>query len=148
MFCIWWSVHGVEYWELLAEGCTVAADVYVEQLRNLKTYLENARPQQSEVCFQHDNSQSHIGKMTKAELKKFFWTILPHPPYFVGLAPSDYHLFPYLQNHLDGQYFQTRDDIKKALEQFFREQSPAFWRKGIYDLPRQKTIDANGAHFK
>ncbi|KAK6735078.1 hypothetical protein RB195_018336 [Necator americanus] len=27
MLCIWWSVHGVEYWELLAEGCTVAAGV-------------------------------------------------------------------------------------------------------------------------
>ncbi|KAK6753879.1 hypothetical protein RB195_013082 [Necator americanus] len=46
--------------------------------------------------------------------------------------------------------FQTRDDIKKALEQFFKEQSPAFWSKGIYDLPKrwQKTIDANEAYFK
>ncbi|KIH46906.1 hypothetical protein ANCDUO_23040 [Ancylostoma duodenale] len=26
MLCIWWSVHGVEYWELLAEGSTVTAD--------------------------------------------------------------------------------------------------------------------------
>ncbi|KAK6733927.1 hypothetical protein RB195_017598 [Necator americanus] len=93
MLCIWWSVHGVEYWELLAQGCTVTADVYVEQLRNLKTNLENARPQQREVYFQHDNTQSHIGKMTKAELNKFFWTISPHPPYSPDLASSDYHLF-------------------------------------------------------
>ncbi|KAK6753878.1 hypothetical protein RB195_013083 [Necator americanus] len=59
-------------------------------------------------------------------------------------------LFSYLQRHLDGQDFQTRDDIKKALEQFFKEQSPAFWSKGIYDLPKrwQKTIDANEAYFK
>ncbi|KAK6733469.1 hypothetical protein RB195_017302 [Necator americanus] len=150
MLCILWSVHGVECWVLFAQGCTVTADVYVEQLRNLKTNVENARPQQREVYFQHDNTQSHIGKMTNAELKKFFWTISPHSPYSPDLASSDYHLSPYLQRHLDGQDFQTRDDIKKALEQLFKEQSSAFWSKGIYDLPRrwQKTIDANGAYFK
>ncbi|KAK6756246.1 hypothetical protein RB195_014569 [Necator americanus] len=129
MLCIWWSVCSVEYWELLAEGCTVTEDVYVEQ---------------------HDNTQSHIGKMTEAEVKKFFWTILPHQPYSPDLAPSDYHLFSYLQRHVDGQDFQTCDDIKKALEQFFKELSPTFWSKGIYDLSKrwQKTIDANGAYFK
>ncbi|KAK6747671.1 hypothetical protein RB195_000708 [Necator americanus] len=121
MLCIWWSVHGVEYWELLSEGYTATADVYVEQLRNLKTNLENARPQQAEVYFQHDNTQSHIGKMTKTELKKFFWTISPHPRYSPYKAPSEYHLCSYLQRHLDGQDFQTRGDIKKALEQFFKE---------------------------
>ncbi|EPB65447.1 transposase, partial [Ancylostoma ceylanicum] len=46
MLSIWWSIHGVEYWELLGEGSTVTADVYVDQLRNLKANLENARPQQ------------------------------------------------------------------------------------------------------
>ncbi|KAK6742046.1 hypothetical protein RB195_009735 [Necator americanus] len=150
VLCIWWSVHGVKYWELLDEGCTVTADVYVEQLKNLKSNLETARPQQLEVYFHHDNARPHIAKTTKAELTKFGWNILPHPPYSPDLAPSDYHLFSCLQRHLDGQDFQTRDDIKKALEQFFKEQSPAFWSKGIYDLPKrwQKTIDANGAYFK
>ncbi|KIH51413.1 hypothetical protein ANCDUO_18502 [Ancylostoma duodenale] len=42
MLCIWWSVNGQEYWELLAEGSTVTADVYTEQLRNLKANFENA----------------------------------------------------------------------------------------------------------
>ncbi|KAK6751513.1 hypothetical protein RB195_003108 [Necator americanus] len=150
MLCIWWSVNGVEYWELLAHGCTVTADVYVDQLKNLKTNLENARPQQREVYFQHDNARPHVARTTKAKLVKFGSTILPHPPYSPDLAPSDYHLFSYLQRHLDSQDFQTPDDIKKALEQFFKEQSPAFWSKGIYYLPKrwQKTIDANGTYFK
>ncbi|KAK6761123.1 hypothetical protein RB195_022259 [Necator americanus] len=135
---------------VLVEVCTVIADAYVEQLKNLKTHLENARPQQREVYFHHDNARPHIAKTTKAELTKFGWTILPHSPYSPDLALSDYHLFSYLQRHLDGQDFQTRDDIKNALEQFFREQFPAFWSKGIYDLPKrwQKTIDVNGPCFK
>ncbi|KAK6734116.1 hypothetical protein RB195_017722 [Necator americanus] len=149
MLCIWLSVHGVEYWQLLAQGCAVTADVYIEELKNLKTNLENARPQQREVYFQHDNARSNIARTTKAKLMKFGCTILPHQPHSPDLAPLDYHLFSYLQRHLDGQDFQTRDDIKKALEQFFKKQFPAFWSRGIYDLPKrwQKTIDANGAYF-
>ncbi|ETN78282.1 hypothetical protein NECAME_10479 [Necator americanus] len=27
MICIWWSIHGLEYWEVLAEGCTMIADI-------------------------------------------------------------------------------------------------------------------------
>ncbi|KAK6764340.1 hypothetical protein RB195_024604 [Necator americanus] len=120
MLCIWWSVHGVEYWELLDQVYTVIADVYIEQMKNLKTILESAHQQQREVYFQYDNAWSSIARTTKAKLMKFGWAILPHPPYSPDLAPSDYHLFSYLQRHLDGQEFQTRDDIKKALEQFFR----------------------------
>ncbi|KIH45570.1 hypothetical protein ANCDUO_24390 [Ancylostoma duodenale] len=76
---------------------------------------------------------------------KFGWTILPHPPY-----PPDLGLLSHLQSHLNGKDFQTRDDIKSALEQLFKGQSPAIWSKGNHDLRKrwQKTIDANGAYFK
>ncbi|KIH59405.1 hypothetical protein ANCDUO_10365 [Ancylostoma duodenale] len=80
---------------------------------------------------------------------KIDWTILPHPPYPPDLAPSGHNLLSHLQHHLDGKDFQTRDDIKSALKQFFKGQSPAFWSKAIHDLPKcwQKTVDANGAYF-
>ena len=43
MLCIWWSVLGVEYWELLDEGITVTAEVYVNQLRKLRAHLQTTR---------------------------------------------------------------------------------------------------------
>ncbi|KIH63307.1 hypothetical protein ANCDUO_06390 [Ancylostoma duodenale] len=43
------------YWELLAERSTVTADVYIEQLRNLKANLGIERPQQHEVYLQNGN---------------------------------------------------------------------------------------------
>ncbi|EYC29947.1 hypothetical protein Y032_0005g2353 [Ancylostoma ceylanicum] len=81
---------------------------------------------------------------------KFGCTISPHPPYFSNLAYSDYHLFPHLQRHLLGQKFQIRDNIEKALENFFKKRSPAFWSRGTRDLPKrwQKTSDAFGACLK
>lgn len=150
MLCIWWSVHGVEYWELLDEGTTVTADVYIRQLRELKANVQNSQRRRSHVYFQHDNARPHIARSTKAELLSYGWTVLPHPPYSPDLAPSDFHLFSHLQRHLDGQDFKTRDDVKKALKNFFDAQPPAFWSKGIHDLPNrwQKVIDEDGAYFK
>ncbi|EYC18879.1 hypothetical protein Y032_0026g1422 [Ancylostoma ceylanicum] len=150
MLCIWWSVHSVEYWELLAEGPTVTADVYFERLRNLKANLENARPQQHKVYFYHDSVRPHIARTASAKLMKFGCTILPHPPYSSNLADSDYHLFPHLQRRLVGQKFQIRDDIGKALEHFFKKRSPVFWSRGTYDPPKrwQETSDAFNACLK
>ncbi|VDO56684.1 unnamed protein product [Haemonchus placei] len=71
MLCIWWSVHGVEYLELLDEGCTVTADIYIKQLRNLKAKLEATRPQHQKIYFQHDNARPHIARTTKTELINF-----------------------------------------------------------------------------
>ncbi|EYC40987.1 hypothetical protein Y032_0587g347 [Ancylostoma ceylanicum] len=71
MLCTLWNMHGVEYWELLGEGFALIADVYVEQLRNLKTNLENVRPQLHELYLQRDNARPHIARTSKAELMKF-----------------------------------------------------------------------------
>ncbi|KAK6747274.1 hypothetical protein RB195_000467 [Necator americanus] len=96
--------------------------------------------QRSAAHFKNDQ-----GRTDEIRLDHFATSIAFSTPGSLELPP-----FSYLQCHLDGQDFQTRDDIKKPLEQFFKDHSPAFWSKGIYDLPnrRQKTMDANGAHFK
>ncbi|EYC22953.1 hypothetical protein Y032_0016g3036 [Ancylostoma ceylanicum] len=126
MLCIWWSVHSVECWKLLAVGPTVTADVYFERLRNLKANIENARPQHHKAYFYHDSVRPHIARTANAELMKFGCTILPLPPYSSNLAYSDYHPFPHLQHHPFGQKFQIRDDIEKALEHFSKKRSLAF----------------------
>ncbi|KIH59970.1 hypothetical protein ANCDUO_09787 [Ancylostoma duodenale] len=109
MLRIWWSVHD------FVEGSTVTADVYTDQLRSLKANLENARPQQHEVYLQHDNARLHNARTTKAELMKFGWTILSHPPYSPDLIPA-YNPFSHLQGYLEGEDVQTCDDIRSRLD--------------------------------
>jgi hypothetical protein len=36
MLSVWWSLRGVEYWELLPDNTTVTAEVYCAQLEKLK----------------------------------------------------------------------------------------------------------------
>ena len=50
-----------------------------------------------------------------------------HPQYSADLAPSDYHLFPYLKQHLCGKRFSTNDELKYVTEQWLKEQSELFY---------------------
>jgi hypothetical protein len=44
----------------------------------------------------HDNAHPHTAAGTRALLDHFNWELFDHPPYRPDLAPSDYHLFTYL----------------------------------------------------
>ncbi|XP_014790550.1 histone-lysine N-methyltransferase SETMAR-like [Octopus bimaculoides] len=67
------------------------------------------------VIFHHDNARPHTARLTKTLLEELGWEILPHPPYSPDLAPSDYHLFRGLQNHLDGLRLATREETENVL---------------------------------
>jgi hypothetical protein len=41
---------------------------------------------------------------------KLQWTILPHPPYSLDLAPSDYQLFSPLKDAIRGKNFENDDE--------------------------------------
>ncbi|KAG8263381.1 hypothetical protein J6590_035220 [Homalodisca vitripennis] len=53
-----------------------------------------------------------------------------HPPYSPDLAPSDYHLFPKLQEHLGGQRFSTDDEVKKEVRLVQQQILLILWSKG------------------
>ena len=44
--------------------------------------------------------------------------VLPHPPYLLDLAPSDFHVFPSLQNALNYKIF-SQYQVKKFVENFW-----------------------------
>jgi len=43
-------------------------------------------------------------------------TVVPHPPYSPDIAPSDFFLFPELEMKLQGQRFQTLEEIQAELQ--------------------------------
>ena len=50
--------------------------------------------------------------MTRQKLEEFGWEVLSHPPYSPDLAPSDYHLFRSLRNHLVKKQFDDQAQLK------------------------------------
>ena len=70
---------------------------------------------------------------------------MPYPPYSPDLAPFDYHLFRSLQNHLNGQTFDSNDAVKNELIQFFATKNQTFYETRIMKLTErwQKVIEQN-----
>jgi len=60
---------------------------------------------------QHDNARPHTSLKTLEAIKKFGWTVLPHPSYSPDLAASNFHLFSDLKKVVCGTKFDTNDDV-------------------------------------
>ena len=115
MLSIWWDMSGVVYWELLEPNTTITADLYSNQLDRLKEALVKSRPSlvnRKGVILHHDNAKPHTARLTQQKIKELGWEVLPHPPYSPDIAPSDYHLFLSLSNHLMGKEYQNIEDVK------------------------------------
>lgn len=152
MLCIWWDWKGIVYYEVLPRGQTINAERYCVQLTKLKEEIQKKRPElvnRKNVVFHQDNATPHTALATKSKLKDFGWEVMQHPPCSPDLAPSDYHLFRSLQNHLNNHTFYSMEDIKKYLENYFAEKPKSFYETGIMSLPQrwQQVIDNNGHYF-
>lgn len=151
MLCVWWDWKGIVYYEVLPHGLTLNSELYCKQLVNLKTALEQKRPElinRKGVVFHHDNARPHTSLMTRQKLTELGWEVLMHPPYSPDLAPSDYYLFRSLQNFLDGKKFTSKEDCENHLSQFFEQKPQKFYTDGIMKLTEkwQKVIDNNGQY--
>jgi histone-lysine N-methyltransferase SETMAR len=146
MLSVWWGVKGIIYWEVLPAGCTITAELYCQQLDRVATKLKG---KQDRIYFLHDNARPHIAKSTREKLLKLGWVTIPHPPYSPDLAPTDYHLFHSLANHLREKKFNEEDHLKTDIDNFFNQKSQDFYERGILSLPErwQQVIDTDGAYI-
>ena len=72
-----------------------------------------------------------------------------HPPYSPDLAPSDYHVFPALQNFLSGKKLASREDCENRLLEFLACRNQGFYERGIMKLPSkwQQVIEQNDTYL-
>ena len=154
MLCIWWDQKGVLYYELLKSGQTITGELYRQQLIRLKQAIDEKRPEwatrHEKLIFHHDNARPHVAVPVKNYLENAGWEILPHPPYSPDIAPSDYHLFRSMQNHLSGIRFTNFEGIKKWLDDFLGAKDEKFFWDGIHKLPErwEKVAASDGQYFE
>jgi len=56
--------------------------------------------------------------------------VLKHPPYSLDLAPSDFHLFEPMKEHLRGQKFADDDEVMEAVQSWLKAKCVA--KQGDY----------------
>ena len=86
------------------------------------------------MCFFNKTKRLHTAKKTLELIEKFGWEVVPHPPYSPDLAPSDYHLFGPLKNHLRGTKFSDDEAVKEICREWLKSQPRDFYAKGILKL--------------
>jgi hypothetical protein len=65
---------------------------------------------------------------------KMGWTVLPHPPHSLDLAPMDYHLFRKLKDSICGIKFKDNATLVMAAKQWLQNSVPEFYCEGIQVL--------------
>ena len=144
--CVWWDWKGVLYYEILPENQTINSNKYCSQLAQLKAALNKKHPElvnRKHIIFHLDNARWHVSLMTRQKQLQLGWEVLIYQPYSPGFAPSDFHLFRSLQNSLNGKNFNSLENCKRHLEQFFAQKDKRFLEDGIMKLPEkwQKVIE-------
>ena len=94
------------------QAATFNAGAYCTILEQFRTPIKQKCPGllTKGILFLHDNAWQQSANVTQKLLQYFWWEILEHPVYSPDLAPSNYHLFPALKDHLGGHKFQNDDD--------------------------------------
>lgn len=73
---------------------------------------------------------------------------MEHLPYSPDLAPSDFHLFPALKDHLADHKFASEDNVKTVVTRWLKSQSTELYEAGINKLvPRlDKCLNLGGGY--
>ena len=119
---------------------------YCSHLDQLKAALDEKHPElvnRKRIIFHQDKARAHVSLMTRQKLLQLGWEVLIHLLYSPGIAPLDFHLFRSLQNYLNGKNFNSLEDCKRHLEQFFAQKDNMFWEDGIMKLP-EKMAEGSG----
>jgi hypothetical protein len=74
------------------------------------------------------------------------WEVLSHSHCSLDLAPSDYHLFGLLQDHLRGHQYETDKANQEAMQSWLWGTGMDFYPRGIFKILQcwQKCIDVDG----
>jgi histone-lysine N-methyltransferase SETMAR len=115
-----------------------------ECLKEKRPHLVNRKG----VVFHQDNARPHVSEMTQQKIKELNLEISDHPPYSPDLAPSDYHLFRSLQNHLNNKKFERFEEVNDAIIAYFESKPRSFYKAGTEKLAtRWETVIASNGNY-
>jgi hypothetical protein len=86
------------------------------------------------VVLLHDNALPRTAARTRELLEHFDWELFDHTPYSPDLAPSDCHLFIYLNNWLGSQRFNSNEELMEGVKTRLSSQKAECFCTGTQNL--------------
>jgi histone-lysine N-methyltransferase SETMAR len=79
-------------------------------------FKENVQAKRQGVLFHPDNARPHSARATHERFQELQWELLEHPRYSPDLAPSDFHPFGPLRNHLGDRRFVYDEKVETEVQ--------------------------------
>ena len=95
------------------------------------------------VLFLHDNDPAHTSQVVMTAVTECGFGIVPRPPYFPDMAPSDFYMFPKLKFHLLGTQYGSNECVIEAVNEYLGDQEgirKLKWRWAKCKAPRSVFI--------
>ncbi len=154
MLIVFWNLQGVIHREFVADGKGVDRHVYLRTMRELHEKLHRRRPdfwRRQSFWLHHDGAPIHRADIMVNFLQANNTKILPHPPYSLDLAPSNYFLFARLKNNMTGITFDSVDKLKQCVD--FELGQIAQWEyahamRDSWSKHLQQCVDHKGHYFE
>jgi hypothetical protein len=137
MLTIFWDVNGLILVHFQEKGQTVTSARYSDMLVNeLKPAIRSKRRGllSKRVLLLHDSACPHTAAHTVDTLRALKFEVLEHPPYSPDLAPSDFHLFGRMKEHLRGQKFAYDNEVMEAVQSWLKTTTKSFSLEDIRKL--------------
>ena len=145
LLTVFWNLERVVLADFLEKETTINSQHYTETLTALKRRIKRIGIR-NETLLQHDNARPHTSAATRDAIQHLDFSVLPHPLYSPDLAPSDFHLFPKLKEHLKGLCFSCDEKVRPAVRKWFQKQNTNFFKDGFQKLVQRwrKCIEVRG----
>ena len=88
----------------------------IKPLEN-KLYPQGKKPQETSYIIHIDNARPHNSHKATESIVKCGFKRAPHPPYSPDLSPSDFYLFGYIKNQLEGEAFDEPDHLYLKIQE-------------------------------
>lgn len=114
MITVIWNIDQFYIIDLMNHNESFNSEYFIEnvikQLSN-SLYPQGKKPQETSYVLHIDNARPHNSHKTTEFLVKCGFKRAPHPPYSPDISPSDFYLFGYLKNKLEGEEFEDPNEL-------------------------------------
>ena len=112
MCTVFWDAQGIILLSFLEPVANVNPELYIKTLIKPKARIVRTKSEKKKTFFlQHNNARPHASLKATECVTKFSWTVLPHHPYSLELAQSDFYLFEPLKEGWRGQCFVDNNTV-------------------------------------
>lgn len=152
MASVFWDSEGILFIDYMPKGQTITGSYYANLFPKVRENIKEKRRGKLSlgVLFLHDNAPAHRSEVALTAIRSAGFDLLDHPPYSPDLAPSDFHLFPKLKEHIRGTKYSDDDAVMAAVDDFFESQENDFFLEGIRKLEKRytKCIELEGDYVE